>query len=318
MNTVSISAASWYPLSAEYAHDNNLNLFPVLIEWKDGYVGMYHPIFEQSKDISLNKQSFFCLTTAGSFFDFMQERSHAQAYLGSYVYFRRGNVFVTTIDNNLILSGSHLIQQNFFRVIVNSDNTVSFLQGESQYITVQAELPFNLYLTDLLPQSQIDRQKFNVYVKNTNIYITTKFANPNTGYGSDNIERFWSISHLTSAVRAIGVISDDDYRYSNNYIFDVGGFDVVFDVTGLTRDQTWVHYYNLLTDKTNNLNTEKFEARCISGVNVSRLVDLPYLDKITFNGETGTMKVNIANLKDIMTPEYEYNVRSVNFPLLDS
>jgi len=311
MVQVCISAANWTPLSAAYSYDTNLDFQPTLIEWRDGYTLMHHPLFEGSKDIALNRYTSFCLTSAGSFFDFIRERQRDEAYLGAYVTFKYSDGYITTINDELILSACALSQNNFYRLFVNSDNTVSFLQGDSLYVTVQNEMPHKLYLEEQLSVGEIGRQKFNVYTPDNNtIYLTTNFDNPNPGYGPDKIERFWSFSSTTSAIRAVGLIADDDYAGTHDYIFEVIGYDIVFPIKGMIRDQTWVHYYNEQFEKSNNRNTELSEGKCISGVKINRLIDLPYTTGITINTDVGTMSINLANLKNVMTPEYEYTLRT--------
>jgi len=310
---VSISAAQWYPLSAEYQYDSNIDLKPTMTYWRDGYRMIHHPIFQYARDVTANQQTIFYLSTAGSFFDFAEEKVFDYADLGTYITFNLGGSYISSLGNSLILSGLEVDETTFFRIIPNENGTYSFLNGTNKYVTVDRIMPYNLTLSDPLDLDNIDLQQFKIFSPRLNqIYITTYFDTPTPGYGADIIQRYWSYSPVTSAMRCIGMNSDDDYAMSNNYIFDVDNFNLIFTLDGLTRDQTWIHYYNSLVDKTNNFNLELYEERCISGIDLSRLIDLPYHSQINLNDENkiGSFNINFANLKNVLTPEYEQNVKS--------
>lgn len=309
MEQYSISAAPWFPLSAVYPYDDNINLMPTFTLWKDGYTFYYHPLFEHAKDVVLNKQTAFYLTSAVSLFNFLHEATRGDANLGAYVSFLLSGMYITVnpVNNILYLSGTFLREENFFRAVPNDDGSYYLMQGAGKYITVQETMPFNLYATENHAEAIQDQQKFFFYDINNQVYITTKFNTPVPMYEPPYIERFVSYGNITFIVRAVGMVSDDDYEYENEYLFDITGFSPLLNITGLTRDQTWVRYYNQLFDRKNNTNVEVQESKCISGVHLNRLVDLPYLTKVLTNN---TMQINIANLKNIETPEYEYDVRT--------
>jgi hypothetical protein len=307
---VSISATNWYPISAEYPYDTKLSLQPTLIQFKDGYKVFHHPIFEQTRNVSINKQTAFYLSTAGSFFDFIKETTYDNIDLGSYITLQLNGSYVNNINNVMYLSGG-LSDNSFFRLIPNYDDTYSLMNGNSKYVTVQKRMPFALTLEDPVSFTDASTQKFKIFSPDsTHIYFTTITDNPNPGYGPSTIQRFWSFSSTTSAMRAIGIVSDDDYTLLNPYLFEVEGFSLLSNLDGLTRDQTWVQYYNQLNNIENNKNVELQDIKCISGVDISRLIDLPFYSQIDIGNQTGNMKVNFANMKNIMTPEYEYHIRS--------
>ena len=310
MENISISAASWLPLSAIYPYDDNISLQPELTIWSDGYGFFYHPIFENTKDVTINKQTAFYLTSASSLLDVIREQPRTTANIGSYIALQLDGLYLTTDTqtNTLYLSNTFLRKENYYRIFINTDGTYSFMQGDSLYVTVESTLPYNLYLTTQLDVDSIDRQKFFIYTPNNkDLYITTHFVSP-TNIEPTYIERFVSYSKKTNAVRAIGIVFDDDYNMHNDYMFTAVGFDISFPITGLVRDQTWVHYYNDLVNNIFNSGVELYNIRCISGVKVNKLVDLPYLSQVDLTNST--MKVNFANLKNVLTPEYEYNIKS--------
>ena len=95
--------------------------------------------------------------------------------------------------------------------------------------------------------------------------------------------------------------------YTNDYLFDIDNFAVFYAPNGLVTDHVWVHYYNEFNDKKHNLDVELNEQKCISGVFINHLFDLPYNTKININNKS--MAVNLANLKNVMTGEYEYRLK---------
>jgi len=318
MNEYIISAAPLISLSAVYSYDENIDLQPTLIRWRDGYKMFSHPLFKNSKDVALNKQSILYLTSAGSFFEFFKETARDDADLGSYLTLEMDGKYVTVNpdDQNLYLSATYLRQENMFRLIANTDGTYSLINGDSLYVTVQETLPFNLYASAQLNEEESDLQKF-IFTTHDNeyLYITTKFASVTEGiYEPTYIERFVSYNKTSYIVRAIGMAPDDDYGYENEYIFKATGFDASFNVKGLVIDQAWVQYYNQLSDTENNDNVELNTTKCITGIKSNRLVDLPYYSKIVVTPAQTTMEINFANLKNIETPEYEYNIKSTEQP----
>ena len=87
-------------------------------------------------------------------------------------------------------------------------------------------------------------------------------------------------------------------------MFNISNFDVNYQPLGLTRDHTWVAYYNETENPENNRNVEINESESLSGINVNHLVDLPY--NSTINIYNKSMDVNFANMKNIQTSHYEY------------
>ena len=312
----SITASHWFPISSYYPEDEYIGLKPTLLKFKDGYTVFHHPLYEHTKDIAFQKDSSFALTSAMPFFTFATETTFAFAYLGAYVSFEKFGGFITSTitSSGLFLSAVPESERTLFRLLVNDDNSISFLHGDSLYVTVCELLPYDLFLAPQLGLVDLDRQKFNVYSPdNEQIYIVTKFDNIYyPSFPPEHIERFWSFSDNTSSIRAIGMVGDDDWGYDNPYLWKVNGYDVVYAVDGLTRDNTWVIYYNDILSKINNQNLEIDIA--VSAVPLNRLVDNPYHTQLALEQfrsvteqKTGSMAVNIANLKTVMTPEYEYD-----------
>lgn len=298
---LSISATNWIPLSAEYIHDSNLDLYPLSLMWKDGFHLIQQPIFNTSRDVSINQQTTCYLTSAIPFLNIIKDQTLNDTYVGSYILLYKNGAYVTTVNDQLYLSGSNPIDKSLYRLIYNTDGTYSLMQDNTKYVTISTTIPFNLTLQNQIIDS--DTQKFTIYSPdNIHIYFISASTNPFTGYGPNKIQRFLSINPSTSAICGIGTITND-------YLFEFEGNTLLYSLDGLTKEQTWVQYYNQLTNSKNNNNTNIYAS--ITGLDISRMVNLAYYTKIQTNINSGTMQIDIANLKNIMTPEYEYNIRTI-------
>ena len=293
MNTTNL-----IPLSATYPF-SNITLKSDITKWKDGYTMYSHPIFNNNVDCSLNNNSIFYLTSASNLFNFVTENPLDGIFLGDYVMLKMNSQFVTNVNNELYLTPLSS-DESYFRIIANSDNTFTFLQSTGLYVTVSNQNPFDLTLEEAVESDETHHQKFNIQAQGTSIYIMINIINEST-LGTPAIERYWSYTKFgpeAGKLRANGTIANNDY------LLEITPFDTTFIPTGLTRDHTWVRYYNDLVDTTNNRNVEIDESESITGIKVNHLLDLPY--NSTINISSGTMNVNFANMKTIQTSNYEY------------
>jgi hypothetical protein len=312
--------ANWAPLSAVYPYDNNITLSPVLTTWYDGYKTFHHPLYEYARDVTVNKDQELALTNEKSLFEFIRTLNGQTYVLGSYIVLSIGGRFIKTINNKLQLDylfDRIFTREHLFRMIINSDGSISFTQGNGLYVSVQQELPFDLTLDEQYSEEDSDKQRFYFVSSENNLqmYITTRIRNPIYSSYPDSpeyFERFWSFdepcdnSDSPSQVRAVGMIEDDDYTYENKYLFNVNGLDVYYDADGFNKDYVWTMYWNELRDKEHNIDVIHNETKSITGIKLNNLIDLPYKSKIVLNDVyTGSMEVNIANLKNVLTPEYE-------------
>jgi hypothetical protein len=295
-----LSTLNLIPLSANYPYDNNIKLNTDSIAWKDGYQTFKQNVFDYNVDTSLNNDSIFYLTSSSDLFNIIQETPLDNCILGDYIVLQINSQYVTNVDNELYLTPVSS-DSSYFRLIVNSDNTYSFLQGTGTYVTVSNQTPFDLTLESLLPNDELHHQKFNMNIlNNSQSYITTRITNE-SGVGSSTIERYWS---YTKHGPEQGKLRANGTTQNNDYLFTINNFDINFIPTGFTRDHTWVWYYNNFNDATNNKNVEINESKSISGIKINHLFDLPYNTKI--NIINNQMDVNFANMKTIQTPNYEY------------
>lgn len=303
--TISISSTNWFPVSAVYAEDSYLTLSPQFIRNRDGYTVFHHKIFDYARDVVFNNQTNFVLTTALPLSYFISDTPISSNRVGSYIRVNRGNgVWYTRSDNTIGLSAVDVDDRSFYRMVYNTDDTVSILQKESLYLTINKTPPFSITLQPKIQDSaQSVRQRFLVNVVDSDrIYFTGYILNPHIGYGPSVYQRFLSFSSITSSIQAVGVVADDDYSIHNPFIFTVTGYETAYYASGMIPSQAWVSYYNDLAVPKYNRGTE-IQQR-INDIRVHRLVDIPANSQITVSNETGSMNINIANMKTVMTPEY--------------
>jgi hypothetical protein len=317
--SVPVSASAWIPVSAYYPHDDNIKIESALLKWNDGFTVFEHPAFNENVDYSINRETAFYLPTAKTLFSFIEETPLSAVYQGTYVvlsidtgsYLTSGIHYITVIDDELFLSPLST-DSSFFRLLLNDDGSFSLLQGTG-YVTVMDTTPFNLTIEPAAITEGRHTQRFYYQREGNQIYITTKTTNP-ASPGPATEERFWSYSKVgpeKGRMRANGILTFSDYVtagvQSNDYLFNVNGFDIYYDPTGLTIDHIWVRYYNELEQKEHNKDVAIYTEKSVSGVFVSHLFDLPYKSQI--NIVNRGMAMNFANLKNISTGEYEYAIK---------
>ncbi len=303
--SIQITTKNLIPISATYPYSDNINIKSTLTTWKDGYTMYTHPVFESNIDCSLNNNSILYLTSATNLFNIIEETVKETVLLGDYVILKINSKYVTNVNNELYLTTASS-NNSFFRLIINYDNTITFLHGIGLYVTVADQSPFDLTLESLLTVNDLHHQKFNFQVNNNNMYITTDIINE-SDIGPTHLERYWSYTKFGPEVgklRANGTIENNDY------LFEVTNFDISFKPTGLIQDHTWVQYNNDLTNSENNKNVEINESQSITGIKVNHLFDLPYNNAI--NITNSNMSVNFANMKTIQNSNYEYRKKEIN------
>lgn len=117
----------------------------------------------------------------------------------------------------------------------------------------------------------------------------------------------YSISNKSYQIKAIGMIKDSNYPTENNYKFyttlNLNAFAIGFDGKVI-----WVKYYNELLNSFFNRTTDI--ADIINDIQNNYLIESSYKTQINnITPYTGDMKVNLISLKNIKTPEYQYQVK---------
>lgn len=315
---IPVSASSWVPISAYYPHDDHIKLNNTHIKWTDGYSVFSQEAFQNNIDYSANKDTIMYLSEAKSLFEFLKDTSLADVDQGGYLlfsinatpYFGTELQYITVIENNLYLNPVSS-DDSFFRFILNDNGSFSLFHGPGLYVTVEDITPFNLVLAEKIDFGDKHTQEFYWNEYENRIYFSTKTENLafSDDIGPEYEERFWSFSKVgpeKGRMRACGFFPFNIYgdTYKNDYLFNAVGYNFTYKPEGLITDHTFVRYYNELGNKRHNKDVELYEVASVSDVFISHLFDLPYNTKININNKG--MAMNLANLKNIMTPEYEY------------
>jgi hypothetical protein len=322
-NIIPISASSWVPLSATYPYDSNIKIKNVIANWEDGYSMFEQEAFNNGADISLNKETIFYLPSSKSLFDFIEESDKDNVYHGIYCIisidpgssFNNIRQYISVQNDTDLYLNTVSSNNSFFRFVLNDDDTFSLLHGNGLYATVDSVMPYSITLQDKLSETERERQRFIYQVIDSRIFFSIRIRDPFSG---NYMQRRWSYFKAgpeKGKICAGSYVSFTDYvssggSFINNYLFNISNFDIYYKPTGLITDHTWVKYYNSLEDATHNKDVEVYIPGCISGVRVSHLFDLPYNTQIDIANKS--VSVNFANLKNIMTSEYEYKTDSAD------
>jgi len=309
---ISVTAAPMAALSATYPYDTKLDLKNKTHQFSNGYYVAYSPLFDGTKDVSINKDTIFYISSAMSMTSFLKDISNELGIFDLVIYtaIQAGNgLYLTETGTDLYANGTTVGNDEFFRIMVNNDNTISIYDKNSKLATVDRYGPWNITFQDKFVVDTYNQQKFNLNYKNNGFSISTLFTSPYQ-LGPSVIERFWSYSPINAQVRTIGVISDDDWSFENKYMFNIPSdytSYVVSLTTGFINNKIkWVNYdpFNLNVDLNNVI---------IDDIKQNYLIDNPY-NTIECDSKVNAINVNISNLKNIQTPEYEYTT----YPVLTS
>jgi hypothetical protein len=318
-NTTIVSAAALIPLSASYGYDDKMVLNPTLYQYDNGYSFFHHPLFTGTKDVKFANDSFFAITSAASFQTFIDDTTYIDpTELVIFTSFKASNgKYITNINNSLYATATSVGATEYFKIVKNiNDGTCSISQNDLYATVVTDDHSFAIILEEKLDIDTNNTQKFTIQTNPTNDTFTIKTLFTIKEWAllySAPIERFWSYYDDTTAnvVKAIGMINDDDYSEENPYLFaanaDLGMFAIGFDGKII-----WVRYYN---DNLNRFLNKTVDIKdIIENVEQNYLVEYPYKTKVDITNyqsllKTGRIRLNIANLKNVLTPEYENAVK---------
>ena len=311
-----ISAANVFSLSASYAYDDKLNFNPTLYKYDNGYSLFEQPIFNGTKDVKFANDSFFAITSSMPMESIMSDVKWIDpTELVIYTAFKLVNgKYVTNIGDKLYGTGTSIGPAEFFRVSKNTNGTYSISQN-NLYATVVTD-NFDIELQEKISPDTNNVQSFTFYTANTQDTYTIKasFKIPAWSAKFPVLERFLSYydADSTNIIKAIGMIQDKNYVDENNYkLTTEGGSDTNIFAIGYDGTIKWVKYYNELLSKFFNKTVDIKEV--VSDVKNNYLVEYPYKTKIDVNNNgTGSIKLNLLGLKNVMTPEYTYGKRYSN------
>jgi hypothetical protein len=318
-NTISISAAPFIPLSASYRFDDNVELNPSLYQYDDGYSFFHHPFTIGTKDINFSNDSFFSITSASTLASLINDTKNIDpSELVLFTGLKAANgKYISNINNTLYAIASTVGTSEFFRVIRNTDGTYSISQNDLYATVIVENNDMSIKMLDKIETDSTNIQRFNIYSGGSSGTFTIKTLftiNEWSPYYNKPVERFWSYyeSNGSNAIKAIGVI--EGYAvlpYLHNYKF-TATVDLQVFALGFDGNVVWVKYYNELMNKFFNKNVTIKDF--INNIQENYLVEYPYKTKIDVTNyqdlyKTGDMKINLINLKNIMTPEYDFNVK---------
>jgi len=312
----SIASAAYIPLSAEYSYDGKIDLQPTLFQYEEGFSFFHHPLFEGAKDATFANESFFVITSSVDLRNMIEAQTNidpSELVLFTGLLAENGK-YISNRDNTLFATGTGLGPSEFFRIIRNGNGTYSITQS-GLYATVDLDNnKFTVKMQDKIEPDSNNLQSFMFYSGGSPDKFTIKSLFTVTSWApfvTAPVERFWSWydGNGTDVVRTNGLIVDDDYVDVNPYLF-TSTVDLQLFVIGFDGKIVWVKYYNEFLDKFFNKTVDIKEV--IDGVEQNFLIEYPYKTKTELTNytealKTGKIKINMMNLKSIMTPEYNYH-----------
>lgn len=304
VTAIPVSSSNWVPLSASYKYDEYIQLYTTPVTTADGYSVFEQDILKGPKDNSINKSTIMHVPFSSFLLDFLYDKGKPNLDVGDYVTVVvdiSGTPYYMATENEYLKLSTSTTSALYLKIRVNDDKSLSFLTEKNKLITVASNEPLNLYLDEPLPTSESYRQKFGyiIYDINSVAFYTTATSN----------QRFWAYridGPNAYMVRANGYIASGESAPTNNYIFNIHNFEdyIRYNNAGLVIDHHLVKYHNNVDDKLDNKNVNINEKTKIS---VQHLIDNPYHE--TVGNETS---INIANLKSIMTGEYNYKNEDIS------
>lgn len=300
---IPISSQPLISLSASYPYDGIFDLKPeYYLNSETGYYGIRNPILDNIKDVKVSNDSLFFITSAvelgnviedaESTFDVRDMVIFSSLKTNANTYFKLDGSYIVTTEEDVD-------NRSLFRFIRLDNGLYKITDINNKYWTIQIDTPWEIKLELELEDDTYRQQTFELQYIGNSVYIKTKFTNLSyPTFGPEYYERFVAADELTGRIGAIGYVIDDkeDLLYEL-YDFGLGDFTKGYD-----PDSIYVKYHNQLESPENNKNIEF--AKLIRNTKNNLFVDSPY--KTAIDKDSSTMDINIANLKNIQTPEYEY------------
>lgn len=325
INIKSISDVLYAPLSATYRYDDNVSFQPQHYQYSDGYSFFHHNILDGVKDIAYANNSFFGITSASELRNYLSDVKYinpTELVLFTAIKASNGK-YITNIDNTLYATATSVGDKEYFRVSYDSTTTTWSIIQNNLYATI---IPTNnenkIILQEKIDNDQYNLQKFVFYSGGTNDSFTIKtnfYVSDWMPHFNKPVERFLSYSS-DNTIRAIGMVADDDYNTSHNYVFTTD-IDLQRFALGYDGKVVWVRYYNEIFNKFFNKTVDIKEV--IENIPINYFIDSAYkkdvqLDNTSDNCKVGSIALNIHGLKNIMTPEYNYSTTNIILSTLDS
>lgn len=282
-----ISFNSIIPLNLKYEYYTNEKLKYEVKAFNTGTDAFFLNLFKNFHDISINKGTCFVLTSAIKLDDIFEPTTTIKIGelpgslklqpRNSKIYYA---AFNTTLDVvTLSLSGDTL------NISPTDENDQVEILINNKYLHVDKEYPYTVRLKDYsLGENEKYRQRFYYQIDENFITIKT-LTNAGFRYltfGTDNI------------LRATGVMFNDSVL--NDYVFKYVLQTPYLIDKGFFPENHWVTYYN---DYENGLENKSVKVnKNFTNIPVNYLVTFSIDEAI----KTGTARINICNLKTLLTP----------------
>jgi hypothetical protein len=287
-NVVYKSLSSLSPIELKYQYHRDEKIINTPIHYAEGYRLYETNAFAKYKDVAINKNSCFILTSAIDLEEVFEQDEDTQFNKqpstvilqprNSVIYYTKHNPTTNTFQLALTSSSYFFIQP------INNTQEVE-IYVDKKYVQVDEEYPFTVRLGDrsLDPES-IYRQRFYVYYEDDFISLRTKTSvgDRYLAFNNDNI------------LRCTGLVFNN--YAPNDYIFKCLPITDIKNIRGFIPTNNWATYYFDVESQTENKTVTI--NKDFQSVPTNFLFDFPIEQAI----ETGIAEVNIANLKTQVTP----------------
>jgi len=303
MSIIPISSNPLISLSAEYPYDGIFDLKAEYYEHSDsGFYGYSNPLLEGIKDVKIINDSLFFISSAvniGSVIDDFEDTTDVRDMVIYSGLKRNTSTYFAVTGDYIDGNETNADNRSLFRFIKLDDGTYNVLDINGKYWTIDVNSPWDISLEDQFVDDTENQQTFTLEYSGSYVYIKTNFKNPNyPTFEPEYYQRYVAVSEATGRVGATGFVVDDPAEL----LYELVDFDVDAFERGYTPDSVFVKYSNELENPGDNKNLEF--SSITRGVKNNLLVDSPY--KTAIDKDSKKIEVNIANLKNIQTPEYEY------------
>jgi hypothetical protein len=282
------SLSSLSPIELKYEYNRDEALQARTTTYQDGFSFYELEGLKNFQDVAINRDSVLVLTSAVNLSTVFVPTEEIK--LGklpgtfqlqprnSTIYYVKHRPSTNSLVQTLTSASTFYIQP------ISNTNEVELLV-DNKYLQVEAEYPYKAYLNErTLDPEEIYRQRFEVVYDNGFISIKTK---TDSGY------RYLTFNN-DNVLRAIGLILNN--TIINDYIFKCISISQPTLNRGFTPANSWTTYYFDIEEETNNKTV--VINKTIENTPTNLLIDFP-LEKAA---ETGSVNINIANLKTSLTP----------------
>lgn len=282
------SLSSLSPIELKYQYYRDEELESSLNSYQEGYNFYEVEGFNEFQDVAINKDSCLLLTTTVDLSTVFKPTTHVDiGKLPGSILIQPRNSFVYYISYKELSNTFSLALTSgsvfYISPIENTREVEMFVNDK--YVQVNSSYPYTVYLSDkTLDPEEIHRQRFEIVYQNNLVTFKTK---TDSGY------RYLALNN-DNTLRAVGVILNDSVV--NDYIFKGVPVTVSTLNRGFSPTNNWVTYYfDIESEKENKTVTVNKD---FAANKTNLLVDFP----LETAAETGTVSVNIANLKTAVTP----------------